>query len=87
MLAVALGNAINVVNPELVVLGGFLASLLACDPVELERTVAATTVPAAFEGVRIQPAALGEDRLLIGAAELAWQPILSDPASAGSPRS
>ena len=87
VLAVALGNAINVVNPELVVLGGFLASLLACDPVELERTVAATTVPAAFEGVRIQPAALGEDRLLIGAAELAWQPILSDPASAGSPRS
>ncbi len=86
VLAVALGNAINVVNPELVVLGGFLASLLACDPVELERTVAATTVPAAFEGVRIQPAALGEDRLLIGAAELAWQPILSDPASAGSPR-
>ena len=87
VLAVALGNAINVVNPELVVLGGFLASLLACDPVELERTVAATTVPAAFEGVRIQPAALGEDRLLIGAAELAWQPILSDPAAAGSPRS
>ncbi|WP_294178160.1 ROK family protein [uncultured Schumannella sp.] len=85
VLAVALSNAINVMNPELVVLGGFLASLLACDPAGFERAVEASTVPAAFEGVRIQPAGLGEDRLLIGAAELAWQPILDDPATAASP--
>lgn len=82
ILAVALSNAVNVLNPELVVLGGFLASLLAWNPDELDRLVAATSMPAAFEGVRIRRAALGEDRLLIGAAERALADVLSDPARA-----
>lgn len=81
VLAVGLSNAINVLNPELVVLGGFLASLHACDPEALAREVAAQAVPAAWEGTRIQPAALGEDRLMIGAAELAFAELLADPAS------
>lgn len=80
VLAVALSNAINVLNPELVVLGGFLASVLASDPEGLERDVAAQAVPAAWEGTRIRPAALGEDRLMIGAAELAFSALLADPA-------
>lgn len=80
VLAVALGNAINVFNPELVVLGGYLATHLAWNPPTLAAAVAATTVPAAWEGVEIVPAALGEDRLLIGAAELAFRSLLRDPA-------
>jgi predicted NBD/HSP70 family sugar kinase len=80
VLAVALSNAINVLNPELVVLGGFLASVHASDPDGLERDVAALAVPAAWEGTRIRPAALGEDRLMIGAAELAFSALLADPA-------
>jgi predicted NBD/HSP70 family sugar kinase len=83
VLAVALANAVNVLNPTLVVLGGFLADLLAKDAPTLERYVEAATVPAAWEGVSILPAALGEDRLLIGAAELAFAPLLADPASLG----
>jgi hypothetical protein len=43
--------------------------------------VTAATIPAAAEGVSIVPAALGEDRLLIGAAELAFRRLLRDPAS------
>lgn len=81
ILAVALGNAINVFNPELVVLGGFLATLLEWDAAALQHGIQAMTVPAAWEGVSIQPAALGEDRLLIGAAELALSGLLNDPAS------
>lgn len=81
LLAAALGNAINVFNPELVVLGGYLATLLAWNPEALTEAVGNTTVPASFEGVRIVPAALGEDRLLIGAAELAFRPLLRDPGS------
>ncbi len=77
----ALGNAINVLGPELVVLGGFLATLLAWDAPALEAAVSARTLPIAWEGVRIRPAALGRDRLLIGAAELAFFEVLSDPAS------
>jgi predicted NBD/HSP70 family sugar kinase len=80
VLAVALSNAINVLNPELVVLGGFLASVHASGPDELERDVAALAVSAAWEGTRIRPAGLGEDRLMIGAAELAFSAMLDDPA-------
>lgn len=81
ILAVALGNAVNVFNPELVVLGGYLATHLAWHPPTLEDAVIAATIPAAAEGVSIVPAALGEDRLLIGAAELAFRSLLRDPAS------
>lgn len=77
----SLGNAINVLGPELVVLGGFLAALLAWDAPGLEAAVAARTLPAAWEGTRIRPAGLARDRLLIGAAELAFGPVLRDPAS------
>jgi predicted NBD/HSP70 family sugar kinase len=77
----SLGNAINVLGPELVVLGGFLATLLAWDAPALEAAVAARTLPAAWEGTRISAAGLGRDRLLIGAAELAFGPVLRDPAS------
>ena len=81
ILAAALGNAINVFNPELVVLGGYLATHLSWNPPTLADAVRDTTVPAAWEGVQIVPAALGEDRLLIGAAELAFRPLLRDPTS------
>lgn len=79
ILAVALANAVNVFNPELVVLGGFLATLLEWRGPALEQAVEASTVPAAWEGVQMRAAALGENRLLIGAAELALAPLLHDP--------
>ena len=80
----ALANAINVLGPELVVLGGFLATLLAWDADGLGAAVAARTIPAAWEETRIRAAGLGRDRLLIGAAELAFGEVLSGPAgSAG----
>ncbi|MGX5680916.1 ROK family protein [Schumannella luteola] len=83
ILAVALANAVNVFNPERVVLGGFLATLLEWESPALERLVEASSVATAFEGVEVRAAALGEDRLLIGAAELALAPLLDDPTSAG----
>jgi len=82
VLAVALSNAINVLNPSVVILGGFLAALRAADPQGLEELVRAHALEAATEGVRIVEAALGGVRLLIGAAELALAPLLADPARA-----
>jgi len=84
ILATALANAINVLNPSLVVLGGFLATVAESDPADLERAVASQAVAAAFEGVSIRVAALGEDRLMIGAAEAALAPLLADPLAARS---
>lgn len=82
ILSTALANAINVLNPSLVVLGGFLATVAESDPVDLEEGVAAQTVAAAFEEVAIRVAALGEDRLMIGAAEAVLASLLDDPLEA-----
>ncbi|TFD71423.1 ROK family transcriptional regulator [Cryobacterium gelidum] len=78
-LAVALAGAVNILNPELIVLGGFLAALYGVDPGRLTRAVAALTLGAAFDEVRIAPALLGSNLLLIGAAELAFEALLLDP--------
>jgi predicted NBD/HSP70 family sugar kinase len=82
ILATALANAANVLNPSLIVLGGFLSTLLASDPVGLAGLVAERALPPTVEGLRIRAAALGEDRLLIGASELVFAPLLADPVSA-----
>lgn len=82
ILATALANAINVLNPSVVILGGFLATLAELDPDALAAEVAAQAMHASMEGVEIRTAALGEDRLLIGAAELAFETVLTDPAAA-----
>lgn len=75
-LATTLGNIVNILNPELIVLGGFLASLFAVDPQHLERGVAARALPP----VEIRPSGLGFNLLLIGAAELVFENLLDDPA-------
>lgn len=79
-LASALAAAINVFNPQVIVLGGFLAVLQAYDPEHLRRAVAASTLPPALESVRITAAELGADLLMVGAAGLAFEPLLLDPA-------
>lgn len=79
ILATALSNAVNVLNPSLVVLGGFLATIAERDLSALESAVAAQALPAAVEHLSIRVAELGEDRLMIGAAELAFAALLADP--------
>jgi predicted NBD/HSP70 family sugar kinase len=81
ILATALANAVNVLNPSVVVLGGFLAILAEHDLDGLVETVAAQAMPASMEGLGIRTAVLAEDRLLIGAAELAFADLLRDPAA------
>jgi len=81
ILATALGNAVNVLNPSVVVLGGFLATLAEHDLDGLVEAVARQAMPASMEGLSIRTAVLAEDRLLIGAAELAFAELLRDPAS------
>lgn len=79
ILATALANAVNVLNPSVVVLGGFLATIAERDLEGLTAAVGAHAMPANMEGLDIRVAVLAEDRLLIGAAEAAFADILSDP--------
>src|SRR5450631_2034427 len=83
-LAVALRNAINVFNPQLIVLGGFLGSLYAIAPAYLDQKLANQPLLAARQEVTITRTQLASDLLMLGAAELAFESILSDPASARS---
>ncbi|MGO4488600.1 ROK family transcriptional regulator [Microbacterium sp. 2RAF4] len=71
-LAQAIADAVNILNPSIVVLGGFLAQLEAIDPEAFAADVAARAMAENAEGLRIRPASLAADRLLLGAAELAW---------------
>ncbi|WP_431220278.1 ROK family transcriptional regulator [Leifsonia xyli] len=79
-LATALRTATNVLDPQLIVLGGFLGALHGLDPERLPRLVAEQALAASAEGLSIVRAGLGSDILMIGAAELAFRPLLTDPA-------
>ena len=81
-LGIALRNAVDILNPELIVLGGFLGALFAVDGAYLTAKVAEHALPAAYECLRIVRAELGSDILMIGAAELAFASLLADPAAA-----
>lgn len=80
ILATALANAVNVLNPRVVILGGFLATLAASAPDALDEAVRAQCMPSSAEDVSIRTAELAENRLLIGAAEAAFADLLADPA-------
>jgi predicted NBD/HSP70 family sugar kinase len=80
-LATALRTATNVFNPELIVLGGFLGSLYAVAPERLEALVAEQALSASGENLAIVRAELGSRILMIGAAELAFAPLLASPSA------
>lgn len=81
VLATALANAVNVLNPAAIVLGGFLALLADVDIDGLEHAVRLQAMAPSGEDLVIRTAALAGDRLLVGAAEAAFEPILSDPSA------
>lgn len=80
-LGTALGTVVNVLNPERIVLGGFLASLLAYDPEGLRRALETRALEPALEGVDIVGAQLGANLLLVGAAHRALEHVVEDPAT------
>jgi predicted NBD/HSP70 family sugar kinase len=79
-LGIALGNAISILNPQLVILGGFLGSLYAADPDRLWTAVKSRAPFATRSEVHIRRAQLGSNLFMVGAAELAFRELLEDPA-------
>jgi predicted NBD/HSP70 family sugar kinase len=79
LLAVAIANAANLLNPRLVVLGGFLSALVGVAGERLTARVAELALPGVAASLTIAPAALGPSHIAIGAAELAFEPLLDDP--------
>lgn len=77
LLAVALIDFVNIFDPRLIVLGGFLGTLFGFHGNQLADAVNAGALTG---GVAVRRAALGSELLLVGAAELAFQPLLAAPS-------
>ena len=75
----ALAALVNLFNPDRIVLGGLFVDVWAAMPERLAETVRRRSFLDAASQVPIVPAALGEDAILLGAGELALQPVLDDP--------
>lgn len=80
-LGVGLAGLINVLDPRLVLLGGRLAPAYPFVRSSLEAELDRRVLRATRHLVRVVPASLGPDAPLIGAAELAMEPLLDDPAA------
>jgi len=85
-LGYGLAGLVNVLNSQLVVLGGVFSRIYPFVAVPLAEEFDRRTLPASRALVRIVPATLGVDASLRGAAELAFDPFLGDPAAWLRPR-
>ncbi len=82
-LATGLGALINILDPDRIVLGSFQADLYRADPQVLRDAVGRRSYLAQANQLDIVPAELRRSAL-VGAAELALQPLLDDPRRRGA---
>ncbi|MFD4737265.1 ROK family protein [Streptomyces virginiae] len=80
-LGLGLAGLVNILNPDRIILGGLHRELLHADPDRLRAVVADRSLWGRSGGVPILPCTLDHNSL-VGAAELAWQPVLDDPLGA-----
>jgi predicted NBD/HSP70 family sugar kinase len=85
-LGFGLAGLVNVFNPRLVVLGGLFGRYYPFVIETVERELDRRALPGPRGLVAIVPATLGIDASLLGAAELALEPLLDDPAVLVGPR-
>jgi len=81
LLGSAIGNLANIFNPEVVVLAGFLDSIFQFDTERLLKSVRTSSLRSANERMVVRSSELGTSAALIGAAELAFGPLLSEPGN------
>jgi predicted NBD/HSP70 family sugar kinase len=79
-LGFGLAGLVNVFNPQVVVLGGLFGRIHPFVGETLRTELERLALPQSREVVRVVPASLGVDAPLLGAAELAFEPLLADPA-------
>jgi predicted NBD/HSP70 family sugar kinase len=76
---VGLRAVVNVFNPEVIVLGGLLARTWRARAGLVDAALNRGGLISPRDRVTLRPAALGDDSALLGAAELAFAPLLADP--------
>ncbi|MGW6241458.1 ROK family protein [Streptomyces sp. NPDC055094] len=83
-LGLGLAGLVNILNPDRIILGGLHRELLDADPERLRAVVADRSLWGRSGGVPILPCTLDHNSL-VGAAEVAWQPVLDDPLGSLAP--
>jgi predicted NBD/HSP70 family sugar kinase len=74
-----IAGIVNMLNPRVIVLGGYLRSLFPLVEADVEEQVTVQALTAPRELARVTLPGLGGDSVLHGAAELAFEPLLADP--------
>ena len=82
LLGIGIANLVNIFNPEVVLLGGFLSDLFNVDDYKLISHIRRSALPGAREKVQIRTAELGANLQIIGAAQLGFSNLLQNPAGA-----
>jgi predicted NBD/HSP70 family sugar kinase len=78
----AIADLVNTLNPQRVMLGGFLAELMDLARPEIEASLARFALQAPGQTVQLAQPSFGADAALFGAAEVAFADVLSDPLAA-----
>ena len=79
-LAIGIAGLVNVLDPDTVVLGGLFARILPAVRARLDAELDDRRYLAARRDVAVVGAALGPQAVTVGAAELAFGPLVDDPA-------
>jgi len=79
-LGIGLAGLVNVLNPRVVVFGGLFEHLFPFIEGTVQGVLDRAALRAPRELVGLVPSALGDDAPLLGAGELAFEPLLGDPA-------
>jgi predicted NBD/HSP70 family sugar kinase len=80
-LGLGLANVVNLLNPQVVVLGGLLRDFYPLVQARVISVLSGAALRAPMEQVRLALPELGGDAVLIGAAEFAWRATLDDPVA------
>lgn len=80
-LGIGVANLINLFNPGVVIFGGTLREVFPAAAPQVRRRIAANVLPVSRDKARLTVSALGYDATLIGAADLAFSPLLTNPLS------
>jgi predicted NBD/HSP70 family sugar kinase len=78
-LGFGVANLVNVFNPDMVIFGGSLRDVYLAAAIQVRGRLARMALPDHREHVRLRTPALGPDATIIGAAELAFEGLLTDP--------
>mgnify|MGYP001184720649 CR=1 FL=1 len=83
-LGLGLAGLVNILNPDRIILGGLHRWLLEADAPRLRAVVERHSLWGRSGDIPVLPCTLAHNSL-VGAAELAWQPVLDDPLGALEP--